>query len=255
MTAPPVGAQVWPMGGSEGERAATLAATLRPALSPWSDTLSEPAQKWPTMANYWLTYGDSFWLTLNSWPASDWNGAALRGWLREALDSAEARRATWKFVVCYLPPFHSGTAYPDTQKMRVVADLFEAGGVDIVFSSYIHVYQRSKPLRFAPAEPPTGPVRDYRHEIDGAITTDDTFDGKAHTAADGVIYIVSGCGGQGLHEGVPAQTDAPATWQPFTAAFNGAVHGFSEVKVDGRRLEFWQRDLGGAELDRMTLTK
>ena len=35
--------------------------------------------------------------------------------------------------------------------MRIVADLFESGGVDVVFSSYIHVYQRSKPLRFKPA--------------------------------------------------------------------------------------------------------
>eukprot|EP01051_Picozoa_sp_SAG22_P015250 SAG22_NODE_1967_length_3237_cov_1.563416_2_plen_73_part_00 len=70
-----------------------------------------------------------------------------------------------------------------------------------------------------------------------------------------MIYIVSGTGGQGLHDGDPSQTDQPATWQDFTVAFNGGRHGYSEVDVDGPRLEFVQRDAGGAELDRMVLTK
>ena len=186
----------------------------------------------------------------------------MRAWLEHTLASGEAQAATWRFVVCYLPPFNAGTAYPDTQKMRVVADLFEAGGVDIVFSSYIHVYQRSKPLRFRPAHTQqqarcgSGPVRDYGHEISGEILTDDTFDGRARTVADGVIYIVSGCGGQGLHDGDPSQTDAPTTWAgDFTVAFNGSSHGYSELAVDGGKLEFWQRDSRGDEIDRMTLTK
>ena len=97
----------------------------------------------------------------------------------------------------------AGTAYPDTQKMRIVADIFQAGGVDIVFSSFIHVYQRSKPLRFQSKYPHSayGRVTDYGHEIDGVITTDDSFNGSTRTIADGVIYIVSGCGGQRLHDG------------------------------------------------------
>eukprot|EP01051_Picozoa_sp_SAG22_P015252 SAG22_NODE_1967_length_3237_cov_1.563416_4_plen_106_part_00 len=70
----------------------------------------------------------SFWVCLNTWPPTDWNSAGLRGWLEATLASEAAQAATWRFVICYLPPFHSGTAYPRTQKMRVVADLFEAGG-------------------------------------------------------------------------------------------------------------------------------
>ena len=53
----------------------------------------------------------------------------------------------------------------------------------------------------------------------------------------------------------PAQTDNPETWEPFTVAFNGETHGYSDVAVDGPRLEFVQRDLHGAELDKMVLTK
>ena len=63
-----------------------------------------------------------------------------------------------------MPPFNSGSAYPRTQKMRVLVDVFEVGKVDIVFSSYIHVYQRSAPLLFQPTHLPQGPVRDYGHE-------------------------------------------------------------------------------------------
>ena len=101
-----------------------------------------------------------------------------------------------------MPPFNSGTSYPRTQKVRCLCDLFEAGKVDIVFSSYIHVYQRSAPLRFEPTHAPQGPVRDYGHELSGTITVDENFDGVTNTEADGVVYVVSGTGGQGLLDGV-----------------------------------------------------
>ena len=47
-----------------------------------------------------------------------------------------------------------------------------------------------------------------------------------------------------MKDDVPPQTDAPETWQPFTVAFNGTAHGFSEVVVrtpqvlsrDGKRV-------------------
>eukprot|EP01051_Picozoa_sp_SAG22_P015251 SAG22_NODE_1967_length_3237_cov_1.563416_3_plen_133_part_00 len=86
--------------------------------------------------------------------------------------------------------------------------VFVFAGVDIVFSSYIHVYQRSKPLRFAPTDAAQvrtealpfccapavflsktvpfrvvpldqGPTRDYGHERSGTITTDNAVDGGA----------------------------------------------------------------------------
>lgn len=236
----PQGPEVWPLGGTEQEAEATLAAT---------------GDRWPRMGNYSLTYGNSFWVCLNTWSPVDANSSVLREWLTATLCSPEAQLATWRFVICYMPPFNSGSAYPRTQKMRVLVDVFEAGKVDIVFSSYIHVYQRSAPLLFQPTHLPQGPVRDYGHELSGTITADDDFDGVTNTKANGVIYIVSGAGGQGLHDGVPSQTDNPDTWEPFTVAFNGETHGYSEVTVDGSRLDFVQRDLHSAELDRMVLTK
>ena len=91
--------EFWPVGGSDAEHAATLRAC---------------GDRWPRMGNYSLTYGNSFWITLNTWPPSDWNSPALRGWLQATLASPAAKAATWRFVLCYLPPFHSGTAYPRT---------------------------------------------------------------------------------------------------------------------------------------------
>ena len=117
------------------------------------------------------------------------------------------------------------------------------------------------------AWPVQGPHRDYGHEFSGTILTDDVYDGHTNTVADGVIYVVSGCGGQGLHDGVPTQSatvprlatavaeERKETWQPFTLAFNGESHGYSSVAVDGQRLEFTQCDLHGMEIDRMVVTK
>ena len=99
------------------------------------------------MANYSFDFGNAHWTVLDTWnPHCDWNDPAPRQWLHDDLASAHA--ATWRFVSCYLPPFNSSTKYPHTQKMRIVADILEEAGVDIVFSGYAHSYQRTYPLRF-----------------------------------------------------------------------------------------------------------
>ena len=48
----PSGPEVWPLGGTEQEAEATLAAT---------------GDRWPRMGSYSLTYGNSFWVCLNTW--------------------------------------------------------------------------------------------------------------------------------------------------------------------------------------------
>ena len=62
-------------------QAHTLAATSR-ASGYLEEGGPESLQRWPTMGNYSMTYGDSFWVTLNTWPPADWNSTALRGWLQ-----------------------------------------------------------------------------------------------------------------------------------------------------------------------------
>jgi len=168
--------------------------------------------------------------------------------------NAKARGATWKVVISYMPPFQSCLQYPQGQKMRVLVDLLETAGVDLVFSGYAHSYQRTFPLRFTPDARPTGPVTDPGHLVPGQFALDKRFDGREHTHADGIVYIVSGCGGNPqLHS--PEQTDQPATWQPFTVRYNARLHQFTALEIDGSRLKLKQISREGAILDELTLTK
>jgi hypothetical protein len=232
------GPNTYPLGGSAARQQAFLEAA---------------GDRYPTMASYSFDFGNSHWTVLDTWnPRADWNDPALRAWLKR--DLAGASGATWKFVACYLPPFNSSTAFPHTQKMRVVADVFEAAGVDIVFSGYAHSYQRTYPLHFVADPPVRGPVQDPGHKVPGRFRFDRRFDGKEHTTPDGVLYIVSGGGGNpGLHS--PEQTDNPKTWQPFTVRYNASVNQFTLVAIDGRELTLRQVSLDGTELDRLTIRK
>ena len=215
--------------------------------------LTAAGDRYPRMANYSFDYADSHWTMLDSQnPHADWNDPMLRDWLRQDLEAA--KDATWKFVACYLPPFNSSTMFPHTQKTRIVADLFEEGGVDVVFCGYTHAYQRTYPLKFTADPRPTGPVKVQGHEIPGSFALDHKFDGRTDTTPEGVIYYVTGGGGnQQLHS--PEQTDNPETWQPYTAKYIADVHQFTFVEVDGDRLTIRQVRKDGEELDRIVITK
>ncbi|MBS0264785.1 MAG: metallophosphoesterase [Planctomycetes bacterium] len=214
---------------------------------------SAAGARFPQMASYSFDWGNSHWVVLDTWnPHIDWTDPELRAWLQA--DLKQAQDATWKIVVSYLPPFQSSTQYPQGQKMRVIVDLLEAAGVDLVFSGYAHSYQRTYPLRFVPAPRPAGPVTDPGHLVPGQFTYDQRFDGREHTQADGIIYIVSGCGGNPqLHS--PEQTDNPQTWQPFTVRYNASQHQFTALDLHGPRLKLQQISREGAVLDELTLTK
>jgi hypothetical protein len=138
--------------------------------------------------------------------------------------------------------------------------VFEAGKVDIVFNGHVHNYQRSYPLRFVPSEgngaAPTrdenGKLAKLRH-VDGNLVLDRTFDGKADTTPEGVLYIVTGAGGQHLYN--PEQQDDPSSWQPFTVKHISKVHSLTLVDVDGSKLTLRQVSADGDELDRIVITK
>ena len=103
--------------------------------------------------------------------------------------------------------------------MRLLAPTFEAGKVDVVFSGHVHNYQRSYPLRFVPDKNSTLLVSNDRKTLRGRVvngrwTLDKTFDGRSDTTPEGVIYVVTGAGGQHLYN--PEQQDDRDSWQGFT---------------------------------------
>ncbi len=116
--------------------------------------LARAKDTYPQMANYSVEIGGVHWTVLDTNPYTDWTDPALRDWLERDLSSDTARKAAWRFVAFHHPPFHSSRAHADEQRSRVLVDLFEKHGVDLVFSGHIHNYERTYPMRFAAARRP-----------------------------------------------------------------------------------------------------
>jgi hypothetical protein len=210
------------------------------------------------MANFSYEYGNAHWTVLDANATVDWTDRELQAWV--ASDLASAKGATWRFVSFHQPGFSSSRTHFDEQYMRVLAPVFEAGKVDVVFSGHVHNYQRSYPLRFAPAPgggaaPAIGtdgrPTK-MRH-VDGKLTLDKSFNGQTDTSPEGVIYIVSGAGGQHLYN--PEQQDDPGSWQEFTFKHVSKVHSLTVADVNGATLTIRQITADGDEVDRFTVTK
>ena len=148
----------------------------------------------PRMANFSFDYGNAHWTVLDANPYVDWTDRELRAWVER--DLAAARTATWRFVGFHQPGFNSARKHFDEQNMRLLADVFEAGSVDVVFSGHVHNYQRTYPLRFAVERGRDGkPIRnkELRRTAAGRSTSRSTA--PPGPAPEGVIYLVTGAGG------------------------------------------------------------
>jgi hypothetical protein len=163
-------------------------------------------------------------------------------------------------VSFHQPGFNSSKTHFDEQYMRVLAPVFEAGKVDIVFNGHVHNYQRSYPLKFVPAvengakpfAAKGGAVAKARR-VDGKLTLDETFNGQTDTSPEGVIYLVTGAGGQHLYN--PEQQDDTASWQEFTFKHVSKVHSLTVADVDGSTLMIRQLTPEGEEIDRFVVKK
>jgi hypothetical protein len=206
---------------------------------------------YPRMGNFSFDYGNAHWTVLDANPYVDWTAGELRSWVER--DLAAARGATWRFVALHQPGFHSAEKHSDEQNMRLLAEVFESGGVDLVFCGHVHNYQRSFPLRFVPAKrADRRPIRG-KELIEGRWTLDRAFDGRTKTRPQGVIYLVTGAGGAGLYN--PEQQDDPGSWFEFTHKFISKIHSLTVAEVNGPTLTIRQVSLHGEELDRFVVTK
>jgi Calcineurin-like phosphoesterase len=221
---------------------------------------SEPARQaflkaagpaFPRMANFSFNYANAHWTVLDANTYVDWTDPDLRAWLEHDLNSN--RNAAWRFVGFHQPGFNSSRQHFDEQRMRLLADVFERCGVDMIFSGHVHNYQRSFPLHFVAHKNAQGELVSRSGRVDGRWTLDKVFDGRTRTRPSGVIYIITGAGGANLYN--PEQQTDPASWQPFTDKFISTVHSLTVVDVAGRRLKVRQVSDEGDELDAFTITK
>jgi hypothetical protein len=208
--------------------------------------LAAAGRSYPRMVNFSFDYGNAHWTVLDANPYVDWRHGGLRDWV--ARDLAAAKDATWRFVAFHHPGFNSSKTHFEQQKMRLLAEVFEAGKVDVAFCGHVHNYQRTFPLTFIPQGEP-----DDRGRVAGRWTLDRSFDGKANTRPNGILYLVTGAGGQHLYN--PEQHDDPKSWQEFTYKFNSKVHSLTVADVVGKTLTVRQVAADGKEIDRFVVTK
>jgi hypothetical protein len=219
--------------------------------------IAAAGESYPRMSNFSFNYGNAHWTIVDSNTYVDWTDETLKAWV--ARDLAAAQDATWRFVAFHHPGFNSSRAHFEQQHMRLLAPIFEAGKVDVVFNGHVHNYQRSFPLRFVPDAQGTLLVSGKENKtvrgrvVNGRWSLDKSFDGRTDTTPNGIIYLVTGAGGQSLYN--REQQDDPDSWQKFTVKLVSMVHSLTLADVDGKSLTVRQIGADGQELYRFTITK
>lgn len=244
----------FPLNGPDTVAGAPGTPTLKGSADRQEAYLHAAGSAYPRMANYSFDYGDVHWTVLDGNTYTDWTDPARLAWLDA--DLAAAKDAAWRIVAFHQPAFHSSKTHGEDQRMRLLAPNLEKGKVAIAFNGHVHNYQRSRPLRFVvgPTRPNgAGPGYGPAGEVDGKWTLDTTYDGANQTRPDGVIYIVTGAGGARLYD--TGQTDAPASWNEYTARFVSNVHSLTIADVTPGSITVRQVSAEGVELDRFVVTR
>jgi calcineurin-like phosphoesterase family protein len=212
--------------------------------------------RYPRMANYSFDYGDGHFLCLDSNLYLDPTDA---GWQRWIADDLAATDAAWKFVVYHHPAFNVGLEHYTEQHMRVLSPIFERHGVTIVLSGHEHNYQRTRPIRFAPADPGAAArLNQSDRLVPGTFTVDTAFDGRRVRRPDGVIYLTTGAGGNKLYD--PDFTNTPSRWlRPedgnvaYVERLVADRHSLTVIDMQPHQLLVRQVDERGRELDRIRI--
>ncbi|HEY9679407.1 MAG TPA: metallophosphoesterase [Drouetiella sp.] len=210
--------------------------------------LKSAGDNYPNMANYSFDYGNTHWTVLDGNFYMDWTNPKLREWVKS--DLANAKNATWKFVTFHQPGFSEDIEHNLEQRMRLLCDIFQEEGVDVVWAGHVHNYQRSFPLKFQVETKDGKPVVQPSGAVPGTFKFDKEYDGKTKTKPNGILYIVTGAGGQELYaeRAVPKEGD-------FMCKFNGSVHSFTRCDINGGVMNVEQLDENGKIIDAFKVTK
>ena len=246
-----------PLNGPVGKEGGAIVPLLKGSEANKKAFLDGAGERYPRMTNFSFDYGNAHWTVLDSDTYVDWTDSTLKDWVIKDLEKANT--TTWRFVIFHHPGFNSSRAHFEQQQMRLLSPIFEKGKVDIVFTGHVHNYQRSFPMTFVPDRngiPLFGGVDNKVPRgrlVNGRWTLDKKFNGRQNKKPNGVIYIVTGAGGQGLYN--PEQQNDNDSWQKFTNKFVSILHSFTIVDVNGTSLTLRQIDVTGKEVDKIKITK
>ena len=207
--------------------------------------------RFPQMANYSFDYGNVHWLVLDANSYMDWTDVELRAWVEK--DLAQVDPSMWKLVNFHHPPFTSNLKHKREKRMRLLCDIFEKYGVNVVFNGHSHMYERTYPLKFSIVPHEDGSLIDKDGQVKGDFVFDRNFDGREVTRPDGIIYIVTGAGGA-PHDSEYVQR-RPHLWEPFTYRLVGDRFSITVCDVDGDRLVLRQIDEFGGEIDKIVIDR
>jgi predicted phosphodiesterase len=246
-----------PLNGPTSKEGSAITPVLKGSAANKKAFYEGAGNRYPTMANFSFNYGNAHWTVLDADTYVDWTDSVLVNWVKQ--DLASSKDMQWHFVLYHHPGFSSSLDHFEQQQMRLLAPVFEQGKVDVVFNGHVHNYQRSYPMLFAPVKKGVLIVGGKDNKtvrgrvVVGKWTLDKAFDGKTNTRAKGVIYIVTGAGGQELYD--PEQENDSDTWQKFTSKFISTKHTFTVADLKGNTLIVQQLDANGKPVDSFTITK
>ncbi len=246
-----------PLNGPVGKEGGAFVPVLKGSDQNKKAFTQAAGNRYPVMSNFSYDYGNTHWTVIDADTYVDWTDKQLTDWVIN--DLANSKNATWHFVMFHHPGFTSSVDHFEQQQMRLLAPVFEAGKVDIVFNGHVHNYQRSYPMYFTPDKKGILLVGGKDNKtirgrvVNGEWKLDKVFDGVTNTKPKGVIYIVTGAGGQELYN--PEQENDTDNWQKFTVKFISTVHSFTVVDVDGQHLKLQQLNAAGKQLDTINITK
>jgi predicted phosphodiesterase len=212
------------------------------------------ADSYPHLSAYSFDYGPAHVTVLDSNQSSNVDAPKLRAWVEADLKGS---KAPWKFVCFHNPSFSSSGQHYNEQAVRLWHPLFEAAGVDMVFTGHVHNYQRTVPLKFAPASP----KRDKKGRVDGTFTLDRAFDGESNTRPRGIIHVVAGGGGATLY-GPGLDKTAPLlkkehgdNYADYTARMVADRHSYVAIDLTSEKLTLRATDVDGKPIETITVTK
>jgi acid phosphatase type 7 len=165
----------------------------------------------PAERHYWFDYASARVAVIDSNADEATMKERVAPWLREVMTGS---RATWKFVALHHPPYTAGGHQPNLSVQHALVPIFDEAGVDIVFCGHDHIYERTYPMR-----------------------------GGARTP-EGVVYVVTGCGGGQLYDARPA-AERPAC----LSVVIDHHYSFTHVQINGQALQLRQIGIDGKVLD------
>jgi hypothetical protein len=136
----------------------------------------------------------------------------------------------WTFVVESTPIYTSPAQHPGNSTIRdIYHPLFDKYGVDIVFTSDNHNYQRTFPLKYNGEDgESSNPIIVDSNQNNYQIINRDDDDGGGKNNK-GVIYLIIGTGGRSLYE--------LKGHAPFVAKQDDKHFGFLNIDINGQKLK------------------